>query len=131
MESYGRGGAGNMSKNAQQPVTQEDFTTPTIKQDNYTTGRGGTGNMAKNDPARPELARAAQDVEGPVYHKDNDGPIRFGRGGAANVIHKDGDLKVPGATNRAPGATKERRLSETLADRGKGMLNKLMGGEKK
>jgi len=115
---------GNMSKNAQQPVTQQDFTTPTIKQDNYTTGRGGTGNMAKNDPARPEIARAAQDVEGPVYHKDSDGPVHFGRGGAANVTHKDGDFKVPGAT-------KERRPSESLADRGKGMLNKLIGGEKK
>lgn len=55
---------GNMyAKDA--PPTPKDLTTPTIKQDYYTTGRGGTGNMMHNDKEHPEIARESQDVEAP------------------------------------------------------------------
>ena len=65
-------------------TTPKDLVTPTLKSEHYTTGRGGSGNMAKNDPARPEIARAAQDVEAPA-HREQDGPHHYGRGGAANI----------------------------------------------
>lgn len=46
--------------------------------------------MARNDPAHPELARAAQDIEAPPgAGRDHEGPKHFGRGGAANVIVED------------------------------------------
>ncbi|KAJ5323186.1 hypothetical protein N7452_011475 [Penicillium brevicompactum] len=71
--SYGRGGAGNITRQQSAP-TPKDLVTPTIKQEVYTTGRGGSGNMVHNDPDRPDLARESQDVEVNGY-----------TGGAANA----------------------------------------------
>ncbi|KAJ9265117.1 hypothetical protein DTO027B5_4483 [Paecilomyces variotii] len=82
--SHGRGGAGNMfAKDA--PPTPEDLTTPTIKQDYYTTGRGGTGNMMHNDKEHPEIARESQDVEAPPLRLE-EGRHFTGRGGVANAV---------------------------------------------
>ncbi|KAJ5989608.1 hypothetical protein N7481_004818 [Penicillium waksmanii] len=81
--SYGRGGAGNISRQHSAP-TPKDLVTPTIKQEVYTTGRGGSGNMAHNDPDRPEIARESQDVESPPLRAQQM-PHHTGRGGAANA----------------------------------------------
>ncbi|KAJ5104187.1 hypothetical protein N7532_004716 [Penicillium argentinense] len=81
--SYGRGGAGNMSRQ-QSATTPKDLITPTIKQEVYTTGRGGSGNMAHNDPDRPEIARESQDIESPPLRAQQI-PHHTGRGGAANA----------------------------------------------
>ncbi|CAG8907500.1 unnamed protein product [Penicillium salamii] len=62
--SYGRGGAGNITRQQSAP-SPKDLVTPTIKQEVYTTGRGGSGNMVQNNLDRPELARESQDVESP------------------------------------------------------------------
>ena len=67
---------GNFSRDSASPAP-ENFVTPTIKSDNYTTGRGGAGNMAKNDD--PEEARMAQDV-GPAYRGTADKQTHIGRG---------------------------------------------------
>ncbi|KAI9841933.1 MAG: hypothetical protein M1830_007835 [Pleopsidium flavum] len=76
--SYGRGGAGNISRqNAGSPGP--DLVTPTIKSDMYTTGRGGTGNMAKNDPTNPAIARGRQDVDS-LPRRMSEGESHFGRG---------------------------------------------------
>ncbi|KAF2842870.1 hypothetical protein M501DRAFT_993639 [Patellaria atrata CBS 101060] len=84
--SHGRGGAGNIGKERRESFTKpEDLVTPTIKSDIYTTGRGGSGNMSKNDPAHPELARAAQDVDAPA-HREPESTFHIGRGGAANIV---------------------------------------------
>lgn len=40
--------------------------------------------MRENDPAHPEIARAAQDVDGPA-HKPAPDTAHVGRGGAGNV----------------------------------------------
>ena len=40
--------------------------------------------MAKNDFAKPELARASQDVEA-VVGREPEGNFHYGRGGAANI----------------------------------------------
>ncbi|KAJ5607805.1 hypothetical protein N7537_004424 [Penicillium hordei] len=81
--SYGRGGAGNITR--QQPApSPKDLVTPTIKQEVYTTGRGGSGNMVHNDPERPEIARESQDVESPPLRAQQI-PHHTGRGGAANA----------------------------------------------
>jgi len=40
--------------------------------------------MAKNDFAKPELARASQDVEA-VVPREPEGSFHYGRGGAANI----------------------------------------------
>ncbi|KAJ5571620.1 hypothetical protein N7535_005280 [Penicillium sp. DV-2018c] len=83
--SYGRGGAGNISRqNSSSAATPNDLVTPTIKQEVYTTGRGGSGNMVQNDPRRPELARESQDVESPPLRAQQF-PHHTGRGGAANA----------------------------------------------
>lgn len=77
--------SGNIGKaRRESKASLEDLITPTIKSENYSTGRGGTGNMAKNDPARPEIARASQDVVA-AEPRERDGVKHFGRGGAANV----------------------------------------------
>ncbi|KAG0643382.1 hypothetical protein HOY80DRAFT_997783 [Tuber brumale] len=48
--------------------------------------------MAVNDPAHPELARAAQDVEEPRRPSSSDS-FHGGRGGAGNIVHlTDSDL---------------------------------------
>ncbi|OAL06554.1 hypothetical protein IQ06DRAFT_923 [Phaeosphaeriaceae sp. SRC1lsM3a] len=133
--SHGRGGAGNLAKDdptAQYPKP-EDLSTPTLKSNTYTTGRGGTGNMAQNDPERPEVARAAQDVDAPVKVSEPKGPTHYGRGGAANIIEKDGQRKS-GDAKRKSGDVK--RKSEDikreegngkggLVAKGKELLNKL------
>ena len=81
---------GNMTKNVQEsPKDPQDFVTPTIKQDMYTTGRGGTGNMAKNDKEHPEIARTAQDVEAPPP-RGRQGGFHVGRGGAGIFLCFDG-----------------------------------------
>ncbi|KAJ5305904.1 hypothetical protein PENANT_c015G03735 [Penicillium antarcticum] len=81
--SYGRGGAGNISRQQSAP-SPRDLLTPTIKQEVYTTGRGGSGNMVVNDPDRPELARELQDVESPPLRAQQL-PHHTGRGGVANA----------------------------------------------
>ncbi|KAF2665979.1 hypothetical protein BT63DRAFT_442312 [Microthyrium microscopicum] len=82
--SHGRGGAGNMGKDRRPSAGVKDLETPTIKSEKYTTGRGGSGNIAKNDKTRPEVARAAQDVEIAATTKP-EANFHIGRGGAANV----------------------------------------------
>ncbi|PWW75174.1 hypothetical protein C7212DRAFT_325175, partial [Tuber magnatum] len=46
--------------------------------------------MAVNDPAHPELARAAQDVEEDPRRPSSSDSFHGGRGGAGNVIHSSG-----------------------------------------
>jgi hypothetical protein len=89
----GRGGAGNIGVDEHpHEASPEDIRIPTLKSPVYTTGRGGTGNMAVNDPAHPELARAAQDVEEPRRPSSSDS-FHGGRGGAGNIVHPtDSDL---------------------------------------
>jgi hypothetical protein len=87
---------GNLGKESK-PVEPENFDTPAIKADKYTTGRGGSGNIAKNDPNAPEIARAAQDVAA-VHASAQNGAVHIGRGGAANTAKpgetlKDGEKK--------------------------------------
>ncbi|KAL9095635.1 MAG: hypothetical protein Q9165_002067 [Trypethelium subeluteriae] len=108
----------------------KDYVTPTIKQDVYTTGRGGTGNMAKNDKDRPEVARAAQDVEAP-RPRELQGGFHVGRGGAANVAKAETDSSGKSDIQRTEqglgmGA---RRNSKGLADKGKELLGKIGIGE--
>ncbi|KAJ5754129.1 uncharacterized protein N7511_008282 [Penicillium nucicola] len=81
--SYGRGGAGNITRQQSAPSPRDLFT-PTIKQEVFTTGRGGSGNMMHNDPDRPEIARESQDVESPPLRAQQL-PHHTGRGGAANA----------------------------------------------
>jgi len=115
--STGRGGAGNIGKERRESFTSpKDLETPIIKADTYTTGRGGSGNMAKNDPQRPELARAAQDVEAPKP-RDHEGPFHYGRGGAGNADH---DLTRTKSKNQGEG-------EESVAQKGKGLLGKITG----
>lgn len=108
--SHGRGGAGNMAKSTRRDSSSNprDLVTPTIKSALYTTGRGGSGNMARNDPERPEIARAAQDVEAPPgAGREYDGPKHFGRGGAANVMSGEGGGKKSGEEERLVQGKKE------------------------
>ncbi|KAJ5761221.1 hypothetical protein N7520_008377 [Penicillium odoratum] len=81
--SYGRGGAGNISRQHSSTMPK-DLITPTIKQEVYTTGRGGSGNMVQNDPERPEIARESQDVESPPLRAQHFAH-HTGRGGVANA----------------------------------------------
>ncbi|KAF2832066.1 hypothetical protein CC86DRAFT_390251 [Ophiobolus disseminans] len=141
--SHGRGGAGkpclhitflsrcNLAKNdpTLNQSKPEDLVTPTLKSSKYTTGRGGTGNMAQNDPERPELARAAQDVEAPAQVSEPKGPTHYGRGGAANIIDKDGqrnsgDVKRKSAEAKRKSEEGKREEGGILA-KGKELLNKL------
>jgi hypothetical protein len=100
----------------------EDLVTPTLKSNTYTTGRGGTGNMAQNDLQHPELARAAQDVDAPTKAGEPMGPTHYGRGGAANIIEKDGQRKS-GDTKRKSEDVK--REEGGLLAKGKELLSKL------
>ncbi|EER29816.1 hypothetical protein D8B26_007057 [Coccidioides posadasii str. Silveira] len=87
--SYGRGGAGNMSRISPAPETVGDMSCPTIKAEVYTTGRGGSGNMVSNDD--PEITRARQDVDVPppvVAGTADEGWFHTGRGGAANIYYR-------------------------------------------
>lgn len=70
---------GNIYSREHQPSATRTFTTPTIKQDFYTTGRGGSGNMVYNDPHHPEIARESQDVETPPLRVE-EAPHHTGRG---------------------------------------------------
>ena len=124
--SHGRGGAGNIKANASPSLAPVDLHTPTIKSQTYTTGRGGTGNMAANDPANPDIARAAQDVDAPASAgRDFDRNFHVGRGGAANVAKAKGG---------GDGEEKERERDKSL-ERGKAAPVKVpgtvAGGEKK
>jgi hypothetical protein len=77
--------------------------------------------MARNDPARPEIARASQDVEAPA-HREPEGPHHFGRGGAANVAKTSSPEPQVVESNRP-----RRKSSEDkgLVEKGKEFLNKL------
>jgi hypothetical protein len=109
---------GNIQPKSKSPTIQpSDLSTPTLKNSTYTTGRGGSGNMARNDPANPEKARAAQDVEAPAValqrRLSNEGSFHTGRGGAANVVKKD---ELEGRSK-----SKERKEGG-LVDKGKEIL---------
>ncbi|CBX90303.1 hypothetical protein IAQ61_001799 [Plenodomus lingam] len=120
--SHGRGGAGNIAKDdAANYPKPEDLVTPTLKSKAYTTGRGGTGNMAVNDPERPDLARAAQDVDAPPPPEPQ-GPTHYGRGGAANIISKDGQAAP---RNSVEAKREDNGASKGLLSKGKELLNKL------
>jgi Protein of unknown function (DUF3602) len=95
---------GNISKPHHGSQGAEDLKTPTIKGSKYTTGRGGTGNMAHNDPSHPEIARASQDVDGPMP-REHEASFHIGRGGAANVV-----TPSEGKTNAAKSNNKRRSL---------------------
>lgn len=77
--------------------------------------------MAKNDPNRPEIARAAQDVEAPA-HREPEGPHHYGRGGAANIVGLSEE-------ERRVAQEKEEKGGKGVVDKGKGFLQKL-GGKK-
>lgn len=75
--------------------------------------------MARNDPQHPEIARAAQDVEG-APQPEAHGPKHYGRGGAANVIDDEAaQRKSDEAKHDDNGAAKG------LIGKGKDLLNKL------
>jgi hypothetical protein len=102
----------------------EDLVTPTLKSNTYTTGRGGTGNMAQNDPSRPEIARAAQDVDAPIPAGT---ATHYGRGGAANIIDKKEGVRKSGDGKRNSEDVKrdESAGKGGLLAKGKDLLNKL------
>ncbi|OCK84139.1 hypothetical protein K432DRAFT_378887 [Lepidopterella palustris CBS 459.81] len=128
--SHGRGGAGNFGKERRESfTTPEDLATPTIKSDHYTTGRGGTGNIAKNDPRHPEIARASQDVDSPVF-REHEGPHHYGRGGAANVAKpSEEEARIAKENNARKSAELDREYGSDevkgWADKGKELLEKL------
>lgn len=112
---------GNIAKERRDSTTKrDDLITPTLKAEHYTTGRGGTGNIAKNDPTRPEIARAAQDVEGPPP-REPEGKVHYGRGGAANIASKDGKEEIH--RKPSPEGDKVKKVEE----KGKGFLEKIVG----
>jgi hypothetical protein len=82
---------GNVAENVE-VVKSEDLVTPNLKSAVFTSGRGGSGNMATNDPTRPEVARAAQDVEGHAPRLSM-GEFHAGRGGAGNAGHGPSQAK--------------------------------------
>ncbi|KAF2435067.1 hypothetical protein EJ08DRAFT_675492 [Tothia fuscella] len=112
----GRGGAGNFGTKSRPSGGAEDLVTPTLKSEHYTTGRGGGGNIVKNENA--DVARLAQDVTGPAPKERDDGPVHYGRGGAANVIH-------------ASKTTEHKDGEQKKAHEGKGLLDKLIGKHEK
>ncbi|KAF2854644.1 hypothetical protein T440DRAFT_387492 [Plenodomus tracheiphilus IPT5] len=121
--SHGRGGAGNIARDDPTNYPKpEDLVTPTLKSKAYTTGRGGTGNMALNDPERPDLARAAQDVDA-APQPEPQGPKHYGRGGAANIIGHDGQAAQRKSTEEAK--REENGSGKGLLSKGKELLNKL------
>jgi hypothetical protein len=84
--------------------------------------------MAQNDLERPELARAAQDVEAPAQAGvDPKGPTHYGRGGAANIIDKkDGQRKSGDAKRKSEDIKREEGAGKGgLLAKGKDLLNKL------
>lgn len=82
--------------------------------------------MAQNDPERPEVARAAQDVEGPATVSEPKGPTHYGRGGAANIIEKDGQRKSGDVKRKSEDVKREENNGKGgLVAKGKELLNKL------
>jgi hypothetical protein len=95
--------------------------------------------MMNNDFARPEVARASQDVDAP-RHREQDGPHHFGRGGAANVVAKsqspEGRASGEGERKKREWEGKRREsMSEGkglgLVTKGKEFLINKLGGVKK
>ncbi|KAF2645693.1 hypothetical protein P280DRAFT_476193 [Massarina eburnea CBS 473.64] len=124
VSSYGRGGAGNITKEHGSPQpTAADLVTPVLKSEHYTTGRGGTGNMARNNPNFPEIARASQDVEAPL-HREPEGPHHYGRGGAANVAKPTEEEKR--AAHEHSARSDETKREDGAA--GKGLVDKVKEG---
>jgi hypothetical protein len=78
--------------------------------------------MALNDPQHPELARAAQDVEAPSTKSE---PTHYGRGGAANIIEKDGQRTSNDARRKSEDAKRQEAGKGGLLAKGKELLNKL------
>ena len=72
--------------------------------------------MARNDREHPEIARAAQDVEGSPQ-PETQGPKHYGRGGAANIINDEA------AAQRK--SEEAKREDKGLLGKGKDLLNKL------
>ncbi|KAK5697121.1 hypothetical protein LTR17_023985 [Elasticomyces elasticus] len=133
----GRGGAGNVQTKPATgggEVQAQDFSTPTIKSNTYTTGRGGQGNMATNLPDFPEYSRAAQDVDTPAHHeKEAKGVYHWGRGGEGNAMMVGSD-KAP--KNKANGEglrpTEKHQRSgsfQGIMEKGKEMLGMAKGGK--
>jgi len=129
IHSHGRGGAGNMADDSNQPhISPQDLVTPTVKSAVYTTGRGGSGNMAHNDNAAE--TRLRQDVE-PIVRRPSHGAQHSGRGGAGNVFNAD-ELEAnkehrKGSHDNAVASDDEhhhsaRRSLDQLAHKGKEML---------
>jgi len=116
----GRGGAGNFGKENRTNITPEDLDTPTLKSEHYTTGRGGSGNIARNDSAAE--ARLAQDVEAQAVKHHEEQNLHYGRGGAANVI------RAPSKDRQEN--PKKRTSSETIAEKGKDFLDRLVHNSK-
>lgn len=82
--------------------------------------------MAQNDPERPEVARAAQDVDGPATVSEPKGPTHYGRGGAANIIEKDGQRKSGDVKRKSEEVKREEGNGKGgLVAKGKELLNKL------
>jgi hypothetical protein len=85
--------------------------------------------MAQNNPERPEVARAAQDVEGPTELPEPKGPTHYGRGGAANIIENNGDRKSGDAKRNMSVESKPEEVNGNgkggLLAKGKELLNKL------
>ena len=106
--------------------------------------------MAKNDKERPEVARAAQDVEAP-RPKEQQGGFHIGRGGAgmfvyfgkrlgretdmnsiANVAKAEADntgTSTAGQPTEQGDENGARRNTQGLADKGKELLGKIGIGD--
>lgn len=72
--------------------------------------------MAKNDPAKPEVARAAQDVEAPkhVHTKELEGTYHWGRGGEGNKVTLG--EKDRGKSGERPGAGEKKERAGSFRD---------------
>jgi hypothetical protein len=76
--------------------------------------------MARNNPDRPEIARAAQDVEGSPQ-PEAQGPKHYGRGGAANVIGDEASAQRKSVEAKRD----DNGAGKGLLGMGKDLLNKL------
>ena len=64
----------------------------------------GSGNMVSNDPAKPNQARTAQDVDAPAAHKkEAHGAFHWGRGGEGNVMTVGSNNKDKPKSGKAAG----------------------------
>lgn len=82
--------------------------------------------MAQNDLDRPEVARAAQDVDAPAPAAEPKGPTHYGRGGAANVVAKDGQRKSGEVKRKSEDVKREEGAAKGgIVAKGKELLNKL------